>query len=316
MDIHSLECFLELAASLHFGKTSQKYHKSASTLSRLIQRLEDEAGVKLFERNNRYVKLTPDGERYRQFAAETTANWAAFQRACRQQRIQLSGDVNLYCSVTASHSLLRPILANLRQHQPGIDIKLHTGDQATSLERLEEGRDDFVIAVRPEKLSSRVVFKRLATTAQVFIAPRQSCAVREKLQQLGGLAQLGRRMDGTHQEALPWIVAAKGMTRLHIEQWWRQHKVKADIYAEVTGHEAIVSMVALGCGIGIVPELVLENSPLRDSIEQLNSGMGSDVYLEGPLLAEGEVPPDLDIGLCVLKSRLSESIITAVWETV
>ena len=71
----------------------------------------------------------------------------------------------------------------------------------------------------------------------------------------------------------------------------------------MTGHEAIVSMVALGCGVGLVPKLVLTSSPVFDSIQILDD----DRETHAQLLA------DVEIGLCVLKRRINEPLINAVW---
>lgn len=50
--------------------------------------------------------------------------------------------------------------------------------------------------------------------------------------------------------------------RRRIELWFRRQKISnPSIYATVSGHEAMVSMVALGCGVALLPEVVLENSP-------------------------------------------------------
>ncbi len=50
--------------------------------------------------------------------------------------------------------------------------------------------------------------------------------------------------------------------RRRIELWFRRDKISNPmIYATVGGHEAMVSMVALGCGVALLPEVVLENSP-------------------------------------------------------
>jgi len=53
MDTKSLKLFQHLANSLHFGKTAAAYHLSPSTLSRSIQRLEEELGSQLLIRDNR-----------------------------------------------------------------------------------------------------------------------------------------------------------------------------------------------------------------------------------------------------------------------
>lgn len=47
-------------------------------------------------------------------------------------------------------------------------------------------------------------------------------------------------------------------------------KIKPNIYAQIAGHEAIVSMVALGCGVGIAPDVVINNSPVREKVQRLS----------------------------------------------
>ncbi|HET8791642.1 MAG TPA: LysR family transcriptional regulator, partial [Modicisalibacter sp.] len=61
MDLRPLRQFLVLADTLHFGRTSDACHVSASTLSRSIASLEATLGVRLFERDNRSVHLTREG---------------------------------------------------------------------------------------------------------------------------------------------------------------------------------------------------------------------------------------------------------------
>jgi LysR family positive regulator for ilvC len=77
MDDETLRIFLSLARSLHFGRASKHVHKSASAVSRAIQRLEEQLGHPLFERDNRRVKLTAQGEAFQRFASETLSRAAA-----------------------------------------------------------------------------------------------------------------------------------------------------------------------------------------------------------------------------------------------
>lgn len=299
MDIKSLAVYADLAQTLHFGRTAEKHYMSPSTLSRLIQRLEDEASVSLFRRSNRKVSLTRAGERYLQFVRETLQAWQAFEGELGIGSEQLHGTVSLYCSVTASHSLLAGLFTDLHERQPGIEIKLHTGDQALSLHQLNEGGDDFAIATRPEKPDRQIAFKTLSSSKLIFIAPKNVCAVREKINRL----EQGKAADWSQ---LPWIIAERGLARSRLDKWFRQQHIKPDIYAQVTGHEAIVSMVGLGCGVGVVPELVLTNSPVFDSIEILEDE-STQAFLPYA---------EFEIGLCALKQRLSEPLMQAVWDGV
>ena len=55
MDLRDLKMFLHLAESRHFGRSARAMHVSPSTLSRQIQRLEEDLGQPLFVRDNRTV---------------------------------------------------------------------------------------------------------------------------------------------------------------------------------------------------------------------------------------------------------------------
>ena len=94
------------------------------------------------------------------------------------------------------------------------------------------------------------------------------------------------------------ILSESGLSRDHADTWFRAMGISPRIYAQVAGNEAIVSMVGLGFGVGIVPRIVLDNSPLLDRITIL------------PVKPE---LPHYDVGLCVLKRRLKSALIEALW---
>jgi len=73
------------------------------------------------------------------------------------------------------------------------------------------------------------------------------------------------------------------------------------IYAQVEGYEAIVSMVSLGLGVGVVPKIVLDNSPLLSRIKVLNVSSKLEAF---------------DVGLFTLKRNLNNPLISAFWDTV
>ena len=299
MDIKQLEIFLSLSQSLHFGRTAERHALSSSALSRLVVRLEEEAGTKLFERDNRRVNLTAAGESYAAYARSTLEGWTKFKQSVIGQADShgmqtLKGEVSLYCSVTASLSLLSPLLANWRKCYPGVDIRVHTGDQASSLQRLKQEQEEFVIAAIPDSIPSATLIKRLSSSELVFIAPK------------GGSIQAQIASDSLAWQDLPWVLAEKGLSRQRLDRWFRVQRIKPQIYAQVSGHEAIVSMVSLGFGVGLVPKLVLSNSPASDRIT---------IYSAEAVL-QSEPFKAFEVGLCVLKRRLASPQVNALWESV
>ena len=79
MNFDELRLFLHLSRSLHFGHTSADCHVSASALSRAIQRLERDLGHALFERDNKSVRLTSEGQLFQQFTSRILGSRSGFR---------------------------------------------------------------------------------------------------------------------------------------------------------------------------------------------------------------------------------------------
>jgi len=172
MDLRNLELFLHLADSLHFGKSADAMAVSPSTLSRAIQRLEQETGCVLFERDNRSVRLTPAGEKLREFGGSLLQEWRRLKQELRRSDEPLQGRLRVFCSVTASYFLLPEVLERFRRRYPQLEIKLETGDPALAVDKILADEADLAIAARPDALSSKLEFASLQQVPLVFIAPR------------------------------------------------------------------------------------------------------------------------------------------------
>lgn len=285
MDIRAIRLYLDLCETLHFGQTAANLHVSPSTLSRVLQRLEEEVGSKLMERDNRTVALTHAGKLFRQYAQDTQNRWYQLRRELDSDKNLLRGTLQLYCSVTAAYSHLPALIDKFRRQQPLVDISLITGDAANAMRELQNQRADIAIAALPEDFPSQLHFSPIGKVSLSIIAPAIQC----QLQSL--LAQTPIPWD-----KLPFIVPDHGPGRLRMERWFDAMGINANIYAQVGGHEAIVPMVALGCGVSITPQVVVNNSPMMDRIRQL----------ESPI----EIAP-FELGCCCKKKRMEDPLIKA-----
>jgi LysR family positive regulator for ilvC len=291
MNQRELQLFLHLSKSLSFARTSAACHVTPSSLSRIIQRLEAEAGAALFCRDNRSVRLTDAGQAFRRFADETVGNWLALKSELEEKKDNLSGELSLFCSVTASYSFLFDLLNDFRKSHPGIEIKLRTGDTAATLDRVQNEMEDIGIAALPENPPLQLATQVMARTPLVFIAP----AVQPQMA-LPGLVN-GHIEDW---KDLPLVLSESGLARERVDRWFRENGIKPNIYAQVAGNEAIVSMVRLGFGVGLVPQLVAEHSPMAGAVR---------------IVPVSHDMRDFEIGICVLKRKLNNPLIRAFWDT-
>lgn len=293
MDFRDLRLFVHLSQSLHFGRTSRECHVSPSSLSRVIKKLEQEVGAVLFERDNRTVRLTRSGTLFREFAEDCLTRWSELQGLLHQRAGNLTGRLSVFCSVTASYSFLHELLTDFRREYPSVEILLHTGDSALAVQRVLDEEEDIGIAARPDRLPDTLAFLPIAESPLVFIAPSIRCQVRDTLD---AAQREGRDFPWND---LPLIVSETGLARTRVDRWFRKRGVKPDVYARVSGNEAIVSMVGLGFGVAVVPELVVENSPGRSKVQVL------------------QVQPELtpfSIGVCSLRRKMANPLISAFWQ--
>ena len=289
MHTRPLEQFLALADALHFGRAADAVAISVSALSRNIRALEGAVGAELFLRDNRSVELTPAGRRFQEYAREAVAAWQRVRRELADPDEPLRGQISLTCSVTASYGLLAELLSRFRGAFPGIDLRLHTGDPEDAIARVLAGEEELAIAARPDRLPPGTLFRRLALSPLVFIAPHAADFDVPR----------ARRAQAASWSVTPMIVARRGVARRRVDAWFRALGTTPRLHAEVAGNEAIVGMVALGFGVGVVPRLVLDNSPHADRVR---------VLPVAPELAAYEV------GLVTLARHLGNPLVAAFWE--
>jgi LysR family transcriptional regulator, positive regulator for ilvC len=156
-----------------------------------------------------------------------------------------------------------------------------------AIDQVVQGDVDFAVAALPDQLPDTLAFKILTIVDLEFIAPK-----------------IPWEFDTENVKKIPWslipmILPQQGMARQRADTWFKQQKITPNIYALVSGNEAILSMVALGCGIGIAPGLVVDNSPLNKRIRRLQIKSG---------------PAPYQVGICVKKRRLSSRLIQALWD--
>ena len=291
MTPRTLEQFLALADTLHYGRASLIANVSLSTLSRSIRQLEDELGVTLFERDNRSVSTTANGHIVVQYARDALVRLNTLKHQLAGASGPLSGELSLYCSVTASYSILFDLLEKFRPAFPDVEIKLQTGDPEDAINRVVSGKEQLTIAAHPKSLPRGVIYRPVLTSPLLFIAPQKTADPAIP--------------DARNQKAIGWsdvpmIIPVSGLARSRIDAWFKARKLVPRVYAQVAGNEAIVSMVSLGLGVGVVPEIVLDNSPLAQRVRVV------------------EVEPVLEpfkLGLFTLRRSLGNPLVKAFWNT-
>jgi len=124
MNLQQIQYFLALADELHFWRTSEKMFITQSALSRHIKGLEQELGLRLFERNKRNVKLTGAGEFLRD---EYKKLLGEFESVTRHAQLIAKGEVGtlrIAHPASITFSVLPEILLALSRRHPQLTAQM------------------------------------------------------------------------------------------------------------------------------------------------------------------------------------------------
>jgi len=142
MELRQIRSFLSIAETLHFGRTAELIHLSQPAVSLQIRALEEEVGVRLFERNRRKTTLTAAGVAFRDDAA---AALSQLDQAIRRARLAASGKLGLlrigFVS-TAGNEIVPNIVRQFRKSNPEVEFSLRNILTAEQVRMLVTGSLD------------------------------------------------------------------------------------------------------------------------------------------------------------------------------
>ncbi len=276
MDFFELQAFIALANTLHFSKAASAIHLSPSALSRMIMRLETELQVTLIERSSRQLRLTDEGLLFFDFACDVIHKKEDMQLKIITDKNKLKGILRVYASVTACYSLLPAFAEKLSICHPELRLSVQTGDPSNAATAIREGKAELALDAKPDTSFFDFDFFPIQQSSLVFVTSCKDVLNDKDTEHNTQYAQIENLHDLiTHKQL---ILPKAGIARERINKWLRTHNLHPTIAAETEGNEAILALTRLGIGVGLVPEIVLQNSPFANGLEIINIGNELGIY--------------------------------------
>lgn len=152
-----------IADELSFTRAAEKLHVAQSALSRQIRQLENELGVKLFERDSRGVRLTTAGEAFASEARQTLFHAQRAVEGARAAKGQHKGPWMLGYSPLIDLRILTKIRQHLSVAHPTADVRLasaHTSEQADALMRGKLQAGLVIVPIREHGLTCEGIYRQ------------------------------------------------------------------------------------------------------------------------------------------------------------
>jgi len=162
MTLTELRYVVALAQERHFGRAAQKSFVTQPTLSLALAKLEDELGVRLFERNKNEVLVTARGQAIVEQARRVLDEAGKIQHIARGGKDQLAGALRLGVIPTIGPYLLPELVPILRKRAPSMPLMIEENLTGNLAPMLREGELDVVIIALPFAIpgvKTRVVYE-------------------------------------------------------------------------------------------------------------------------------------------------------------
>jgi len=247
MELRHLRSFVAVAEERHFGRAAERLHMAQPPLSQQIRRLEAELGATLLHRTTRSVELAPAGDvllvRAREILALVEGATEDARRAARGE----FGRLAVGFTGSATYALLPQVAAALRSELPGVVLDLR-GELLTpaQVERLLDGRLD-VGLLRPPVRDGDLAVEVVRSEPLVAVLPEAHPLAEADSVPLEEL------------EGEPFVVYPshfRSVVHDAVEATCAAHGFHPRVALEVSETATLVSFVAAGLGVSLVPESV------------------------------------------------------------
>jgi LysR family hydrogen peroxide-inducible transcriptional activator len=149
MNLQDFKYLVALAEERHFGRAADACNVSQPTLSSQIRKLEDLLGVRLLERTNKRVDLTPVGRKIVEHARQSLAQAHEIETVAQAARDPLVGPLRLGVIPTLAPYLMPIILKPLRSACPRMTLELWEDQTRALIEGLRSHRLDAALLATP-----------------------------------------------------------------------------------------------------------------------------------------------------------------------
>jgi len=199
MDVRKLQAFCKVYELQNFSKAGEVMFLSQPTISSHVANLEEELGVRLFDRMGRKVMPTEAGHVLYRSAVSVFENLDQAKASIEMLRDKVVGELIVGCSTIPSHNIMPGLLSGFSQEYPDVRFTIRTNDSAEVIKRVAAG--DWPVGIVGQKPDAEGLASELLLEDEVVVvaSPKASW-----------LPTLEGSMPLQTMIKLPWVMREKG----------------------------------------------------------------------------------------------------------
>ncbi|PUA18610.1 LysR substrate-binding domain-containing protein [Glaciimonas sp. PCH181] len=272
LTLRQLRYFVAVAQAGQISLAAIQENVSQSTISNGVIAIEDELGVRLFDRLPQGVSLTPEGQDFLRHARHILESVRDAVDSPRFKEKSLSGTVKIAASYTLLGYFLPDQMARFRASYPDVEIQLQDMNRLDIEDAVLAGEVDIGIVIlsnvqRQNRFGHAVLVR---SRRQLWVAPTHPLALirSPSLKDIAEFPYLLLTTDEGEHSAL---------------HYWRQNRLHPNIVMRTGSIEALRGLVGHGFGVTVLSDMVyrpwslegkrIEARPVLDTIPHMDAGM-------------------------------------------
>ncbi|MBS0358622.1 MAG: LysR family transcriptional regulator [Proteobacteria bacterium] len=249
MNIRDLKYLIALVEHKHFGKAADACHTSQPTLSMQIKKLEDFLGVKVVERDNRNVLVTPEGHLLAEKARTIVNNIDELRLLAKTISDPYGGEMKIGIIPTLGPYLLPLIMPKLAEAYPNLKIYLLEQKTHEILEQLRFGKLDAIILALPISDEDSTAMPLFTEEFILAVPKTHPLAKKSSVEQQQLKKEKILLLDEGHCLRAQALAICNQVNATDIQNF------------QATSLETLRHMVAAGTGVTFLPQLACYKNP-------------------------------------------------------
>lgn len=267
MDLHYLEVFNTVAELESYKCAAERLHISQPALSTEVHRLEQQLGLRLFDRVGNRVRLSENGRLLRQYTADIFGRVAEMETAMARARSYVGGTLDIGASNTPGTYLLPSVLAAFQKAHPDTRFNVTVGSTSEIAQLVESGALALAVNGGPGPYGAAVAAERLFDDRLVFVASPHS--------PLAGLTAVG-----AGQLRSQGFIVHKANSQLYAyyQKAAERLGIPENIVLSLGNIDAIKNAVQAGIGLSLIPAVSVREEVQAGTLAVLPVQAGSLTY--------------------------------------
>jgi len=247
--LQQLRCLREVVrAGLSISEAAKTLHTSQPGVSKQIQMLEEQLGLRVFERHGkRIVGITAPGKAVLAIAERLLAETENLKRVGEEFRNESSGTFTIATTHTQARYVLPPVIKRFMALYPAVQLNLHQGNPTQVAEQAASGEADLAIATEAVEHFQELVLLPCYQWNRSVVVPPDHALLKEKPLTLETISRY---------PLVTYDFAFTGRTQMN--KAFERRSLTPNVVLTAIDADVIKAYVELGLGVGIIASMAFD----------------------------------------------------------